>query len=150
MESHSEQMRGVLISLQGGKMLLPNTTVSEIISYITPESVADKPVWYLGAIRWKGYRLPLVAPSVMFEWQPAVEIKGAKIAILKALSGESKMPYFAIVTQGFPRLVNISSDSLLDDAEHNGELYFSVYLNDEAVTVPNLENIEQQIRQHHL
>jgi hypothetical protein len=38
MESHLEQMRGVLISLHGGKMLLPNTTVSEIISYIAPET----------------------------------------------------------------------------------------------------------------
>jgi chemosensory pili system protein ChpC len=77
-------------------------------------------------------------------------VKGAKIAILKALSGESKMPYFAIATQGFPRLVNISSDQLLDDAEHNSDLYFSAYLNDEAVTVPDLENMEQLIRENHL
>ena len=150
MESHSEQMRGVLISLQGGKILLPNTTVSEIISYIPPETVSDKPEWYLGAIRWKGYRLPLISPATMFKWQSADAIKGAKIAILKALTGESKMPYFAIVTQGFPRLVNISADVLLDDAENNSELYYSAYLNDEAVSVPNLENIEQLIRLHHL
>lgn len=150
MESHLEQMRGVLISLHGGKMLLPNTTVSEIISFIAPETVSDKPGWYLGAIRWKGYRLPLVSPAVMFGWQPVEVVKGAKIAILKALSGESKMPYFAIATMGFPRLVNITSEQLLDDAEHNSDLYFSAYLNDESVTVPDLENMEQLIREHHL
>ncbi len=29
------------------KLLLPNTTVSEIISYVAPEAVKDKPDWYL-------------------------------------------------------------------------------------------------------
>jgi chemosensory pili system protein ChpC len=150
MESQLEQMRGVLITLQGGKLLLPNTTVSEIISYIAPESVSDKPDWYLGAIRWKGYRLPLVSLSLVLGWPGAESSGGAKISILKALSGESKMPYYAILTQGFPRLVNIASDQLLDDPEHNSALYYSAYLNDETVTVPDLEKVENLIREHHI
>jgi chemosensory pili system protein ChpC len=150
MESHLEQMRGVLITLQGGKLLLPNTTVSEIISYIAPESVSDKPDWYLGAIRWKGYRLPLVSLSAVLGWTGIESSGGAKISILKALSGESKMPYYAILTQGFPRLVNVASDQLLDDPEHNSALYYSAYLNDEAVSVPDLEKVENLIREHHI
>lgn len=151
MESNNlEQMRGVLITLPGGKVLLPNTTVSEIISYIAPESVNGKPEWYLGAIRWKGYRLPLVSYSTLVGWQQAAESSsGAKIAILKALSGESKMPYYAILTQGFPRLVNIASNQLLDDTEHDSGLYYSAYLNDEAVSVPDLERVEKLINEQH-
>jgi chemosensory pili system protein ChpC len=139
MDNHVEQMRGVLISLPGGKLLLPNTNVSEIISYISPESVNDKPDWYLGTIRWKGYRLPLISFSMMVGWQTTESIKGAKIAILKALASESKMPYFAILTQGFPRLVNITSEQLLDDAEHNSEYYFSAYLNMKRSVFRNLK-----------
>ena len=150
MESHLEQMRGVLITLHGGKLLLPNTTVSEIISFGAPEAVRDKPDWYLGAIRWKGYRLPLVSISSLMGW-PGTESTGtAKISILKALSGESKRPYYAILTQGFPRLVNITSEQLLDDNEHNSEYCYSAFLNDEAVTVPDLERVETLIREHHI
>ena len=150
MESNTlEQMRGVLITLQGGKVLLPNTTVSEIISYIAPETVNGKPDWYLGAIRWKGYRLPLVSLSGLIGWQGNASPTGAKISILKALSGESKMPYYAILTQGFPRLVNIASNQLLDDAEHDSTLYYSAYLNDEAVSVPDLEQVEKLINEQH-
>lgn len=148
MESQLEQMRGVLVSLQGGKILLPNTTVSEIITYATPEAVEGKPAWYLGAIRWKGYRLPLVSFSTMVGWQQSETLAGAKIAILKALSGETKMPYFAILTQGFPRLLNITSDQILDDPENSSDYYFSAYYNDDSISVPNLEAVEKEIREH--
>ncbi len=145
MENLQEQMRGVLISVAGGKLLLPNTTVSEIITYAAPESVPDKPEWYLGAIRWKGYRLPLVSISSMVGWAQPASASGAKVAILKALSGEAKLPYFAVITQGFPRLVNITSEQLIDDPEHVNEYYYSAYLENDAVSVPNLGSIERQI-----
>ena len=147
MENQSQQMRGVLISLQGGKILLPNTTVSEIITFITPEAVENKPDWYIGAMRWKGYRLPLVSYSLMIG-EKLEPVSGAKVAILKALSGDIKMPYYAVMTQGFPRLVNIASDQLLDDTEHASEYFYSAYLNEDVVRVPKLERVEEKIREY--
>ena len=146
MESQVEQLRAVLIALPGGKLMLPNTTVSEIVTYAAPEAVEDKPDWYLGAIRWKGYRLPLVSFSAMAGWEPRESVAGAKVAILKGLSGEARLPYFALLTQGFPRLVNIGSDQLIDDPEHASEFYGSAYLDNDAVAVPNLEAVERLIR----
>ncbi|HWS41195.1 MAG TPA: chemotaxis protein CheW [Arenimonas sp.] len=147
MDNQTQQIRGVLISLQAGKILLPNTTVSEIITFITPEAVENKPNWYIGALRWKGYRLPLVSYSLMTGDQQETLI-GAKVAILKALSGDLKMPYYAVLTQGFPRLVNIANDQLLDNKEHSDEFFYSAYLNDEIVRVPKLERIEEIIREN--
>jgi chemosensory pili system protein ChpC len=147
MENQTQQIRGVLMSLQGGKILLPNTTVSEIITFITPEAVENKPDWFIGAMRWKGYRLPLVSYSLMTGW-PKESLAGAKVAVLKALSGDLKMPYYAVLMQGFPRLVNIASDQLLDDKEHSSEYFYSAYLNDEVVNVPKLERVEETIREH--
>lgn len=145
METQVEQLRAVLIALPGGKLMLPNTTVSEIVTYAAPEAVEDKPDWYLGAIRWKGYRLPLVSFSAMAGWEPRESVAGAKIAILKGLSGESRLPYFALLTQGFPRLVNIASDQLIDDPEHASAYFSSAYLDNDAIAVPNLEAVERLI-----
>lgn len=147
MDNQSQQMRGVLISLQGGKILLPNTTVSEIITFITPEAVENKPNWFIGAMRWKGYRLPLISYSLMTGEQQE-PVSGAKVAILKALSGDLKMPYYAVMTQGFPRLVNIASDQLIDDTEHTDEYFYTAYLNEESVRIPKLERVEETIREH--
>ena len=145
MESQVEQLRAVLIALPGGKLMLPNTTVSEIVTYAAPEAVDGKPNWYLGAIRWKGYRLPLVSFSAMAGWDPRESVAGAKVAILKGLSGETRLPYFALLTQGFPRLVNIASDQLIDDPEHTSVFFSSAYLDNDAVAVPNLEAVERLI-----
>jgi chemosensory pili system protein ChpC len=148
MEKQIEQMRGVLITMQGGKLLLPNTAVSEIISYLPPETVEDKPSWFLGAIRWKGYRLPLIAFSKMAQWNEQTTTAGSKVAIVKALSGHERLPYFAFLTAGFPRLVNISSDQLIDDPEHESEYYYSANLDSDTISIPNLEKIEQLILEH--
>ena len=146
MDSQTEQMRGILITVPGGKLLLPNAAVSEIITFATPESVEGKPQWFLGALRWKGYRLPLISFSAMAGWSQPETLVGSKVAILKGLSGDSKLPYFAVLTQGFPRLVNINAEHLIDDPEHASALFFTAYLDNDAVTVPNLETLEQQIR----
>ena len=146
METQVEQMRAVLMALPGGKLMLPNTTVSEIITYAAPEAVEGKPEWFLGVIRWKGYRLPLISFSAMSGWTPRESVTGAKIAVLKGLSGETKLPYFAILTSGFPRLVNIASDHLIDDPEHANQFYYSASLDGDAVSIPNLETVEATIR----
>jgi len=145
MDNKTEQMRGILITVPGGKLLLPNATVSEIITFAAPESVENKPEWYLGALRWKGYRLPLISFSNMVGWSQGESHSGSKVAILKGLSGDRKLPYFAMLTQGFPRLVNINSEHLIDDPEHTNALFYTAYLDNDAVTVPNLEAFEQQI-----
>jgi chemosensory pili system protein ChpC len=147
MENQTQQIRGVLISIPDGKILLPNTTVCEIITFTSPEQVENKPDWYIGAMRWKGYRLPLVSYSLIAGLNKE-SLKGAKVAILKALSGDLKMPYYAILTQGFPRLVNIESNQILDDKESSAEMYFSAYLDNDPITVPKLDKVEEKIREH--
>lgn len=147
MDNQQEQMRGILITVPGGKLLLPNATVSEIITFASPETVENKPDWYLGALRWKGYRLPLVSFSAMAGWSQGENHGASKVAIMKGLSGDAKLPYIALLTQGFPRLVNIHSEHLIDDPEHTNALFFTAYLDNDAVTVPNLETFEQRIRE---
>ena len=44
------------------------------------------------------------------------------VVVLKALGGNPKLPFFAMLTQGFPRLVTVQADQLLDDAEAESEL----------------------------
>ena len=49
----STDIRGVLISVTGGKMLLPNASVAEVITYSDPEPVVGAPAWLLGRARWR-------------------------------------------------------------------------------------------------
>jgi len=44
-------IRGVLITVTQGRLLLPNASVAEVITYSEPEPVGDAPEWLLGRVR---------------------------------------------------------------------------------------------------
>ena len=110
-------IRGVLIQVADAKLLLPNATIAEVLSYADPDPVPDAPDWLLGRIRWRGWQLPLVAFSrftgIANDEQGGL---GSKVIVLKALGGDAKRPFFAILTQGFPRLVTVTDTALESDS----------------------------------
>ena len=141
-------IRGVLIQLAGARLLLPNATIAEVLSYAPPEPVEAAPEWLLGKIRWRGWQLPLVAFAELAGLGKEPAGLGSKVVVLKALGGNAKAPYFAILTQGFPRLVTVSQAGLLPDAG-GAELPLGVQacvlLNEDTAFVPDLEAIEALI-----
>jgi chemosensory pili system protein ChpC len=143
-------IRGVLIQVTGGRLLLPNATIAEVLSYADPEPVADTPDWLLGRIRWRGWQLPLIAFSRLSGIAKESGGLGTKVIVLKALGGDAKFPYFALLTQGFPRLVTVSPDTVVaddsaaDDALPAG-VQARVLLNEDGALLPDLEGIERMI-----
>lgn len=148
MQSTSNDIRGVLIQVTGTRLLLPNATIAEVLSYAQPEPVDNAPEWLLGRIRWRGWRLPLIAFSRLAGIADESASLGNKVLILKALNGDPKLPYFALLTQGFPRLVTVTRDELIADAI-GGELpsgvQARVLLKDDPALLPDLSALESQI-----
>ena len=147
-------IRGVMISVTGGRLLLPNATVSEVITYAEPEPVSNAPAWLLGRVRWHGWRLPLLSFSRMVGYAEEEGELGAKVAVLKSLGNNPRVPYFALLTQGFPRLTTVNADDLLArerGAEGESEvplhpaIHSEVSLRDADAVIPDLENIEAAI-----
>lgn len=149
MESQAQNdIRGVLIQVAGARLLLPNATIAEVLSFADPEPVADAPDWLLGRIRWRGWQLPLVAFSRLSGIAEEKGGLGSKVVVLKALGGNAKAPFFALLTQGFPRLVTVSRNALVaqhDDAPLPAGVSARVLLNDDAALLPDLEQVEQWI-----
>ena len=109
----SHDIRGVLIQVAGARLLLPNATIAEVMSFADPEPVANAPDWLLGQIRWRGWQLPLLSFARLAGIADEQGGLGSKVVVLKALGGNAKSPYFALLTQGFPRLVTVSRDALV-------------------------------------
>jgi chemosensory pili system protein ChpC len=142
-------IRGVLIQIEGARLLLPNATIAEVLSFADPEPVADAPDWLLGRIRWRGWQLPLIAFARIAGLADEQGGLGSKVIVLKALGGDAKLPHFALLTQGFPRLVTVSRDTLsiddsTSDALPNG-VQTRVLLNEDVALVPDLAQIERLI-----
>ena len=150
MQATQHDIRGVLIQVAGGRLLLPNATIAEVLSYADPEPIADTPAWLLGRIRWRGWQLPLIAFSRLTGLASESGGLGSKVIVLKALGGDPKFPYFALLTQGFPRLVTVSPDTVVADGGDADDtlpagVQCRVMLNQDHAFLPDLEGIERMI-----
>lgn len=148
--STTNDIRGVMIGVTGGRLLLPNATVAEVITFVLPEQVPGAPDWLIGRIRWRGWRVPLISYARMADLAQTEGELGAKVVVLKALGGNQRHSYFAILTQGFPRLVTVSSDLLEmqdEDAALPEGALMRVKLRDEEAFIPDLNRIESLIVQ---
>jgi len=144
----TNDIRGVLIQIAGARLLLPNATIAEVLSFADPDPVENAPDWLLGRIRWRGWQLPLIAFSRLSGIAEEKGGLGSKVIVLKALGGNSKTPFFALLTQGFPRLVTVSRNALIAEEQH-GDLPTGVrarvVLNEDAALLPDLEHVEYLI-----
>ena len=147
MNAPIRDIRGVLISVNQGRLLLPNASVAEVITFSEPEPVENAPSWMLGQIRWRGWRLPLLSFSRFAGWSDEEGQIGAKVVVLKALGGNPKLPYFAVLSQGFPRLVTVAHSALSETSQKNLPvgIHSMVMLNDDAAAVPDLAGLETLI-----
>ena len=148
MSDSSNIIRGVLIQVAEARLLLPNATIAEVLSYADPEPVADAPDWLLGRMRWRGWQLPLVSFSRFSGIAEDRGGLGSKVIVLKALGGDAKHPFFALLTQGFPRLVTVTEGSLVSDSDDAGVpegVLARVRLNEDEALLPDLAAIEEKI-----
>ncbi|WP_228076580.1 chemotaxis protein CheW [Novilysobacter ciconiae] len=147
-DSAERDIRGVLIQIAGARLLLPNATVAEVMSFAPPESVVGAPAWLLGRTRWRGWQVPLIGFAQLTGLADEQGTLNSKVLVLKALGGNPKAPYFAILSQGFPRLVTVSRATLEtsgDPAELPPMVLAEVRLNEDDAYVPDLVAVETLI-----
>lgn len=144
----SNELRALMINVTNGRVLLPNANVTEIISYSAPEPVEGAPAWLLGRLRWRGWRVPVVSFSILTGLATREIERNAKVTVHKALGGNPRLPFLAIMAQGFPRLTNISPNALIPTGEGEfkapGVMYHTI-LRDDSAVVPNLFDIENMV-----
>ncbi len=145
MAHSSDEIRGVLLQAGEERVLLPNATVAEVLARVPVEPIADAPVWLPGQILWHGWQVPLVSFTRLAGMGEESVAASSKIVVLKAMGGNEAMPYFALLTQSFPRLISVPRDGLLADASEEAlpaGVQMRVLLGDEAALLPDLEGIE--------
>ncbi|WIG57256.1 MAG: hypothetical protein OJF61_003044 [Rhodanobacteraceae bacterium] len=142
------EIRGVMLPVTGGRVLVPNTTMAEVITYARPASIADAPAWLLGRLAWRGWGLPVLAFSVLAGVAGHESTDNTRVAILKALGGHARLPYFGVLCQGFPRLTLISEEMLVPDEEAGAApagVREQVRVHDEPAWIPDLGAIENLV-----
>ena len=144
MSTYQQDIRGVMIAIANGYLLLPNASVAEVITYSQPVAYDNVPEWVLGRLVWRGWQIPLFSFSTLVGLVESENTDGAKVAVVKALNGNPKMPFISMLTQGFPRLTTITADTLetADEDEVVDGMHSVVTVREERAYIPDLDRIE--------
>jgi chemosensory pili system protein ChpC len=143
------EIRCVLVPVGSLRLLLPNATIAEVIIQSTPEPVSGSPEWLLGRIAWRGWRVPLVSFTKLAGADEDDSGLSVRVAVLKALGGDPKLPFIAVLTQGFPRLMTLNAELILPT--HDGSalppgVRAQVLVRDDVAVIPDMEWIETELQ----
>lgn len=147
-EELPREIRCVLVPVSNLRLLLPNATVAEVISYNAPQPVNGAPDWLLGRIAWRGWRVPLVSFTHLAGGEVNDAESSVRVAVLKALGGNPRLPFIAVLTQGFPRLTTLNAELIIPT--HDGSplppgVRAQVLVRDDVAMIPDLEWIEAEL-----
>ncbi|WP_237059149.1 chemotaxis protein CheW [Microbulbifer sediminum] len=139
-----QEVSSLLLPLADGQLLVPVDILSEVIALQAPVSAYDAPDWYLGEINWREQRLPVLSFEVMRGQSLSSMDDSGRIAVLATGNPSGRLPFFAMVLRGTPRLVRVTPDQL---AGRNhpcamGELMHVSVAGEEAV-IPDFSALER-------
>ena len=141
-------LRCLLIAVQGGQVILPNSLVAEVLPFATPLRIEAAPQWVVGAMLWRNLTTPLISlGQLIFRVAPDTDLN-SRIIILNTLGSDSQLPHFGLLGTSAPRPVNLQrSEISLDpdvaetDPREPGILSRARY-QDQPVLIPDLDAIE--------
>ncbi len=138
----------LLIPVQEGRLILPNVTVAELITYQEPDAAQDLPDWFLGRIEWRGTMIPVISYDEFCGKKSRVQGQNMRIAVVNAPNGDSgSLRFFGLVVQGIPSLIKLEAPAIkenLNSVLQKGQK-MSVTLETGYAVIPDLDMIEQAI-----
>jgi chemosensory pili system protein ChpC len=126
------------------QLLLPNVSVAEVVSYQAPTELKGKPEYLLGLVSWRGINIPLLSFELANQQNSLKASPHARIVVINSIGEHhEKLPFFAIVTQGIPRLVKVASDLIKPVKGPNDKAERStIKLDGEEAIIPDLDYLE--------
>jgi chemosensory pili system protein ChpC len=132
------------------QLLLPNVSVAEVVTYQEPKKLNDAPEYFLGMVHWRGIDIPVVSYELANGLTLNDTTKNARIAVINTI-GKHKdaFPFFAIITQGLPRLVKVSDDIIKKTKHKVGVADAAlIKVDGEDAIIPNLDYLESLVYSH--
>ena len=153
---NSDEIPCLLLPNQGFRLILPNTTIAEIVTWSPPQHSTNSD-WLLGFFEWREQRLPLL--TIHIENQlPAEPQPLTKIAVLNVVSEDPGFRYYGVALCGIPKLMRVGRDEIsVCSTENDPSVAPSglslltpgtkVTLHGEEAWIPDLDEVEHQISQ---
>ena len=146
------ELYGLLVPLTDERLIVPRACVAEVLTWQTPQPVADTPAWYLGDIKWNSRAVPVISFEALRGRPFPAPGTRTRIVIFVAISNQLGAGYFGVGTQGFPQLVRMNPDVIKADPDNGhaerGPVLCQVRMLNESPLIPDFDCVEQMISAH--
>lgn len=141
----------MLIPLRQHYLLLPNTTVAEVIPL--PKRILDhaghQQDFIIGKCQWRDSVLPVIdLENLIGEPADADSRDANKLCIVNGISDGAEIDHYALPCCGAPQLITLNEAALQttpQDAEQNW-LYCQIKIGNKTALIPNLDEIESHLQ----
>ena len=136
----------VMIPLKDTQLLLPNVCVAEILPWRRVKALSETPPWCLGLLGWRGEMVPVVRFEPLNGAPGEPRKSGRCMVVMNRARNERGLPFYALATEGLPRMVQLTSDDLANESTKLGVAeQIVVRLGTETAVIPNLDVIETAV-----
>ncbi len=145
----SEEIKCVILKINGDELLMPNASVAEIVPIKNIINVANKPGWMLGYLDWRGHSVPLISFEAMGDVRmPSLATGNVKAAILFSIGEDSKFPYLSILMQDAPKNINVKEEDVISNKEEitHPAIQDKVMMADGSYSIIDLEKLESIVK----
>ncbi|MGA7541179.1 MAG: chemotaxis protein CheW [Steroidobacteraceae bacterium] len=149
MSERVQEIYSLLVPLAEGRLIVPRACVAEVVGFQVPSEMTGAPPWYIGTVLWTGKQVPLVSfEGACGQGMPAPSGR-TRVVVFHCLGTRLDGGNFAIVSQGFPQLVRVSSDVVRPDNSRvfaeRAPVICQVRMANETPLVPDLDRLEEMI-----
>jgi chemosensory pili system protein ChpC len=144
------EIRGVLLHLHEAQLLLPNASVSEVVTIEELTRVPDMPNWFLGIQSWRQREVPVISFEELVEVPSSEFEPGSKVAICNTLGGNPRRPFIGLLLASMPKLVRITQDIITpqDNEQDLGTaVKRQVIINGEEAWIPDMNAVEWVVQE---
>jgi chemosensory pili system protein ChpC len=140
----SPEIHCMFIPTDPETLLLPTSTMAEVIEYSAPEPIDSAPPWLLGHVEWETRQVPVFSFSTLINGTDLGEVPSkSKIMVLKSLSDSARVPYLGLLLRDLPRPVNIKEDKLVETGDEKKSLgvHSRITVDKTEAIIPDLDRL---------
>jgi len=139
----------MLIPLKEHYLLLPNSTVAEVIPMPRLSPPISKPNYWVGECSWHSTTLPVIDLESLVAGNNSEVDDANKLCVLHGINDEAQIGVYSLPCYGVPQLIHLNESALklALDSEDSDFLHYQITIGNKIAYIPNLDAIESIISQ---
>jgi chemosensory pili system protein ChpC len=154
-KKQQDEVDSLFVQLGNNSLLVPMSSVAEVVQHVTCEPQADAPAWLLGWVEWRKQRVPFISFEVLAGGDRPGDSEASLALVMNTLNHSQNsatgFSFYAIHIQDFPHLVRISEDDQLQEISGTTKASYTtmkVGLDERVALVPDLESMEKYLSEN--